>query len=140
MNKVLGFFLSSGNADSVIHDLTFEFYGLSFPEGSGFGVGIGLIAWVLLLADENVAILLLLGIVIAVMLSVADQLIRAAMPTNNKGAGLKYMISFFLVYFFYSSVLNYFYYICALLALIAIIRWRLAGPIISMCRKRVRLA
>ncbi len=86
----------------VIH-LDAELYGVSF-EGTGFGVGIGLIPWMIILSRRSYAILLLLAAIIAVMIVFADRAVRSLLSARGKTiSALADPLAFVFVFVLYSA-------------------------------------
>lgn len=117
----------------VVADLNYEFYGMTFAAGSGFGVGLGVCPWMIVVARRSYFILLLLSMVIAALLVSAD---RGAEAIKRSGTFLGAVVAdpfaFFVVYVLYSSSILWCYELI-LMAFIGAMVLQLFAPI----RRRV---
>lgn len=95
----------------VVSDLTYEFYGMVFSgDSAGFGVGIGYISWMILLANRSIFALLGLALITACLLSASERLSRTfrVRPGGHWNSGGQ-AIAFLFVYFLYTSTINWWY-------------------------------
>jgi len=105
--------------DRPVVDLNTEFYGMTFAEGSGFGVGIGLHAWMVVLSRRNYFLLILLAGVISTLLVLADIPVEAVRRVKVfKIFMAADPLAFFLVYVLYSAASLRWYYELIALALV----------------------
>jgi hypothetical protein len=94
----------------VVPDLAYEFYGMTFAYGSGMGVGIGIIPWMIVLSRRSVILLILLAAVVALMLILADRLVLAIRTTRGSlGPMAADPIAFLFVYTLYPSTINWYF-------------------------------
>lgn len=107
----------SGRA--VVEDLTAEFYGLTLSgDAAAFGVGIGYVPWMILLGNRSLPILLCLAFVTALLLSATEWLAgRYAEARQPLLQVVSQPLAFLLVYFIYTSTLNWWYQASLLAAL-----------------------
>jgi hypothetical protein len=95
---------------TVVQDLTYEFFGMTFEAGSGFGVGIGFIPWMVVISSGNWLFLIGLALLTALMLRAADLLVDRIRRSGVFGAWVfAEPIGFLCVYVMYSSAMNWFY-------------------------------
>jgi hypothetical protein len=95
----------------VVPDLTYELYGMTFSGASAaFGVGIGYVPWMILLANRSIPLLLGLALVTACFLTASERLVNVFRRRGGNffTAGGQ-ALAFLLVYFLYASVLNWWY-------------------------------
>lgn len=107
------YFWSGGVADSVVPDLTYEFFGLVFDEGSGFGVGIGLIAYLVILGHSSLERLVVGAFVVSLLLVLANRIIREASHEilgEARSLLMTYFVALFVTLSLYSSTLKMFYW------------------------------
>ena len=103
----------------VVEDLTQEFYGMTLAgDSAAFGVGIGYVPWMILLADASLPVLVALALVTGVLLSISEWLVDSyqALP------GIWWRLSgqplaVLFVYCLYPSNLNWWYQAVLLAAL-----------------------
>ena len=101
----------------VVEDIVQEFYGMKIPEDAAFGVGLGYIPWMIVLANGSIAVLLLLAAVTAVFLSISQMLVdlyRASRVRTLAAAAPP--LAFFLVYLLLPATLNWWTYAAVLAA------------------------
>ena len=93
----------------VVEDITYEFYGMVFSgQSAAWGVGIGYIPWMVLLADRNLAILLLLALVTAALLTASEAAVKAYLRAPEPAArNVAQPLAFFIVYVLYTSTLHW---------------------------------
>lgn len=94
----------------VVEDLTWEFYGMRFSEAdgsAGFGVGLGYIPWMIVLADRSVPVLVLLAFISACILSVSERVVSLYRRKSGVWAMAAYPAAFVLVYCVYTSSLKW---------------------------------
>lgn len=106
------YFLSGGRADSVVNDLMYEFYGLVFPDSSGFGVGIGLLAYILILGHDNFLHLVISSFLAACLLSASNRMLIGASRTvfGPRRSPLADLIAYFGAFSLYSSTIKFLYW------------------------------
>jgi hypothetical protein len=95
----------------VVPDLTYELYGMTFSgANAAFGVGIGYIPWMILLANRSISVLLGLALVTACFLTASERLVDVFRRRGGNffTAGGQ-ALAFVLVYLLYASVLNWWY-------------------------------
>lgn len=125
------YFWSGGRADSVVPNLTYDFYGLIFDEGSGFGVGIGTMAYLLILGRASLLLLIFGALAIAALLSLGDKcLFWASVSSAVHDLPVRYFAAVILGFTIYSSSLN--------LAYMLMILMIIAGIALRIARRRVR--
>jgi len=97
------------SGEVVVEDMTYEFYGMVFSGVSaGWGVGIGYIAWMVLLADRNLAVLLLLALITAAILTASEAAVNEYFRAPEPAArSVAQPLAFFTVYVMYSSTLHW---------------------------------
>jgi hypothetical protein len=96
---------------TVVENLTFEFYGLTFSgESAGFGVGIGYVPWMIVLANGSLPVLIALAFVAAVLVSVSEWLVTRyrALPGRLPQTAV-HPLAFLFVFCLYPSNLNWWY-------------------------------
>lgn len=103
-----GYFWSGGRADSVVPNLTYDFYGLIFDDGSGFGVGIGTLAYLLILGRANIGLLFVGAMVIAALLSFGARCLAwvSLFDAEDQVLPVRYFVAVILGFTIYSSSLN----------------------------------
>ncbi|MEW6380718.1 MAG: O-antigen polymerase [bacterium] len=93
----------------VIKDEALEFYGFILPPNMAIGVGIGFIPMLILLANKNIFVLILLGLITAFLLFLAEWMVRKLLSFKNNLSFLAYPLSFLIVYTLISSLSSIFY-------------------------------
>jgi hypothetical protein len=109
--SLMHFFTTGGNANSVVPDLGNDLYGFRFEEGSGFGLGLGVLAFVVMLVHSSLARLLVATLLISLMLSMSSRIIGYA-SRELFGAERSLVMSFvamIVTLSIYQSSLNFFY-------------------------------
>ena len=93
----------------VVADLSYEFYGMTMSgNAAAFGVGLGIIPWMLLLADRNLAVLLALAFLVACLIAASQRVVDSyAVFRSRLWRTAAQPIPLLLVYFIYASTLNY---------------------------------
>lgn len=104
------YFIQGGTAYTVVPNLNYEFYGLEFEEGSGFGVGIGLVTYLIVLGHSSLPRLIVGSLVVAVLLSVGDRCTRTASARifGAHSYALGYFVALVVGFSLYSSSINFF--------------------------------
>lgn len=102
------------NLSNIILD---DLFMLHFPDGVTFGVGIGYLATLILLANKNLFMMIFLSLVTAIYLTVSEIIISKYLSTNHLINLLGYPLGFFLVFFLYDSFMGKFYFILTLSAM-----------------------
>lgn len=105
------YFLTGGRADAVVPDLGYDFYGIVYDEDSGFGVGIGTLAYLLTLGRASLPLVPLGAIVIALLLSFGNRCLTwvSSYDRYNLAASVRLFVAVLLAFSIYSSSLNYYY-------------------------------
>lgn len=125
----VAYFWQGGRADAVIPNLGEDLYGFSFPVDSGFGLGIGTLAYLLILAHSNIILLPIVTMLLAALISFGDRLLSWGLRIMNRILNfndfalraLHYLLAFVLGLFVYSSTLNMFYLILQLIVVAALV-------------------
>lgn len=100
LSNIINFFLGQ----KLIENQALELYGLILPEDKAFGVGIGLLAWIIILADKSFLNLVVLGIVLAVYINVLESFIKILYLNKNPIIRITSLpVSFILVFLFWSA-------------------------------------
>lgn len=104
------YFWSGGRADAVVPDLGRDFYGVNY-EGTGLGVGLGTMAYLLMLGRTSIVLFLLGPALIALLLSLGNRCLNWVVGHSPAGSGLpiKYFAAVLLAFSLYSSSLNLYY-------------------------------
>ena len=97
-------------AQPVMHNYAREIYGFNMPQGRAFGIGFGALPWLVLLANENVLVLLFLATVSAILLFAAEMLVRTYLLCRTNVRLMAYPLAFFFAYNLYQAQLKLFYY------------------------------
>jgi hypothetical protein len=102
--------------DRPVLNLNTELYGMDLPEGSGFGVGIGLHAWMVLLSRRSTMLMIFLAAVISALLVLADIPVEAVRRVKIFKVHMAAdPLAFFLVFVLYSAAsLRWYYELIAL--------------------------
>lgn len=108
----------------VIPDLGYELYGLSFPPGSGWGVGIGFIPWMLVLAARSWFTLLVLGIILGAGLAAVDLIVHTYTRRGGAYTSASWAAAFFIAYALHAAALLYVYQLITI-AVVPITYWKL---------------
>lgn len=90
-------FVFSGNPDYFVKDVTYMLYGLEFPEGSSFGVAMGLIGIAIVNFNLNILVLILLLAYIALLIVFANKVLISFQSFNE-------LSHFFDIIYFVSSL------------------------------------
>lgn len=93
----------------VVEDLTYEFYGMVFSgDSAAFGVGIGYVPWMIVLADRSILVLLFLALITAALFTVSERAVNAYRASPLRlWRSVSPPLAFFLVYCLYTSSLNW---------------------------------
>jgi hypothetical protein len=111
------YFLTGGRADSVVPDLGRDFYDMNL-EGTGFGVGIGTMAYLLILSHSNILVMPVAVLALGFLISAGNQLLNHAFARavaaklishGSVSGSLRVTIGMLMGFFLYSSSLNIFY-------------------------------
>ena len=104
----------------IMRDIAYELYGLEFGEEMNLGVGIGLIASLILLANKNIIILIILGLIISIFLFACEYIVKIYMLRKDIFSALALPLAFFLIFNLYAADMKKFYILVLLsLCLIA---------------------
>jgi hypothetical protein len=116
-SAMVNYFTCGGRADAIVPDLGRDLYDMDL-EGTGFGVGIGTLAYFLILSHSNILVMpfavLALGFLISagnkLLISVLTKGVAAKMISHRVASGpLKLAFGGFMAFSLYSSSLNIFY-------------------------------
>lgn len=115
----------------VVEDLTFEFYGMKFTDQtSGYGVGLGFIPWMILLADRDIVVLGLLALLTACLLNSSEWMVRQVAGRQNAlRAVAAQALAFAFVYCIYISAVHWWYELAALITTSLAVRWVLRSRV-----------
>jgi len=91
-------FIFSGNPDYLVKDVTFLLYGLKFPEGSSYGVAMGLIGLSIANFNSNILIALSLLFYIALLIAIVNKVLISFME-------IKQLRSFFEIIYMASCLI-----------------------------------
>lgn len=105
------YFLTGGRADSVVPNLGYDFYGIDYGEDSGFGVGIGTLAYLLTLGRASLPLVPLGAMVIALLLTLGNRCLTwvSSYTKYNLGTSVRIFVAVLLAFSIYSSSLNLYY-------------------------------
>ena len=95
----------------VVQDLTYEMYGMTFAGATAaFGVGLGYVPWMILLAGRSLPVLIALAFFTAVLLSLCERLVTRydALPGAIGYLSSRVLAALF-IYCIYPSNMNWFY-------------------------------
>jgi hypothetical protein len=109
----------------VVEDLGQQFYGMTFSgESAAFGVGIGYVPWMIVLADRSLPVLLFLALVTAGLFTVSQWVVNTyrVSPLRLWGSASQ-PLAFFLVYTIYTSSLNWWTDAMVLAGLGLVLKW-----------------
>jgi hypothetical protein len=120
------------SSQPVVDDIVQEFYGLKVPTEVAWGIGLGHIPWMIVLADGSIAVLLLLAAMTAVILWISQLLVDLYRASNMRLFAAGAMpLAFLLIYFLNAAVLNWWIDLAGLAAaglLVPAVLSRLSGP------------
>lgn len=114
---MVNYFTSGGRADAIVPNLGRDFYDMNL-EGTGFGVGIGTMAYVLVLSHSNILVAPFAVLALGFLISAGNRLLSYALAravsakliSSSVGGGpLRMVLGGFLGFSLYSSSLNNFY-------------------------------
>ena len=119
--SIIKFFL----AKPLEENYALALYGFNLPAGKAYGVGFGLLPWLIALANKSVAVLILLGSIVSIYLSVSERIIRSVLVTRGSVFKIPlnltgYPLSFLITYSLYGSNLRFFYFFILLSLLIVL--------------------
>ena len=111
------YFLEGGRADTVVPNLERDLFGITNLEGTGFGIGVGTMAYFLILAHSNFLTTPCIAIVLGLMMFVGNRLLGYALCravirsyfSLDFAMGCRIALGFLMALFLYSSSLNLFY-------------------------------
>ena len=133
-SATVNYFLTGGRADAVVPDLGRDFYGMDL-EGTGFGVGIGTMAYLLILSHSNVLVMPFAVLTLAFLISAGNQLLNHALAksvatklVSHSIASLPLRVMFggFMGFSLYSSSLNNFYTLVRVILILLFLHFLLA--------------
>lgn len=109
ITEIFNFLLARrGNLpDILLNDL----FGLHFTGGEAFGVGIGYLPTLILLANKNLVLLILLALVTAIYLTISEIIITKYISGHRVINMVGYPLGFFMVFYLYDSFMGKFYFI-----------------------------
>jgi len=128
------YFISGGRADTVVPDLGRDLFNMDL-EGTGFGVGIGTMAYLLILSHSNILVMPFAVLVLCFLISVGNQLLHYALAkavtaklvSHSVASGaLRIMFGGFMGFSLYCSSLNNFYTVVQLILMILFMNLLLA--------------
>lgn len=107
--EIFNFFLArTGNLpDIILNDL----FGLHFTGGEAFGVGIGYLPTLILLANKNLVLLILLALVTAIYLTISEIIITKYISGDHVINMVGYPLGFLMIFYLYDSFMGKFYFI-----------------------------
>jgi hypothetical protein len=114
-------------------NILFDLYGFTVPEGSGWGVAMGVAGWIVLLANHSMPILILLGIVLGLMLGGAEVVVRQFELLPPMFSGLAMPLAFFLTFDLVSGTLNWYYEVLAY-AVLFVLMFPMARALMRIAR------
>lgn len=128
-SATFNYFISGGFSNTIVPDLGRDLFGMNL-EGTGFGVGIGVIAYFLIIGNSNILVIPFAILFLSFLISAGNWLLnyflfkmmsRRLLPYNFSVGPLKFALSGFMAFTLYSSSIKIFYYVCLLFLVIAII-------------------
>lgn len=128
------YFMSGGRADAVVPDLGRDLFNMDL-EGTGFGVGIGTMAYLIILSHSNILVMPFAVLVLGFLISVGNQLLHyvlakavsAKLVSHSAASGpLRIMLGGFMGFSLYSSSLNNFYTVVQLILMMLFMHFLLA--------------
>lgn len=131
---MVNYFISGGRADAIVPDLGRDFYDMNL-EGTGFGVGIGTMAYLLILSHSNILVMPLAVLALGCLISSGNQLLNHALAkavaakliSHSVTSGpLRIILGGFMGFSLYSSSLNNFYIFVQLILMMLFIHFLLA--------------
>lgn len=133
-SAMVNYFMSGGRADAIVPDLGRDLYDMNL-EGTGFGVGIGTMAYLLILSHSNALVMPFSVLVLGFLISAGNQLLNhslakavsAKLVSRSVASGpLRIVLGGFLGFSLYSSSLNNFYTLVQLILMMLFIHFLLA--------------
>ena len=131
---MVNYFMSGGRADAIVPDLGRDFYDTNL-EGTGFGVGIGTMAYLLILSHSNILVMPFAVLALGFLISTGNQVLNYVLAKavvanlvsrNIANGSLRIMLGGFMGLSLYSSSLNNFYTIVQLILIMLFIHFLLA--------------
>lgn len=131
---MVNYFMSGGRADAIVPDLGRDLYDMNL-EGTGFGVGIGTMAYLLILSHSNILVMPFAVLALGFLISAGNQLLNHALAkavaakliSHSVASGpLRIMLGGFMGFSLYSSSLNNFYTLAQLILMMLFIHFLLA--------------
>jgi hypothetical protein len=122
------YFMSGGRADAIVPDLGRDFYDMNL-EGTGFGVGIGTMAYLLILSHSNILVMPFAVLALGFLISAGNQVLNYALAkavvaklvSHSIASGpLRIMLGGFMGFSLYSSSINYYYLLVRILVFVTI--------------------
>jgi hypothetical protein len=132
---MVNYFMSGGRADAIVPDLGRDLFDLDL-EGTGFGVGIGTMAYLLILSHTNILVMPFAVLALGFLISAGNQLLNHALAkavaaklvSHSVASGpLRIMLGGFMGFSLYSSSLNNFYTLVQLILTMLFIHFLLAS-------------
>jgi hypothetical protein len=117
------YFMSGGRANSVVPDLGRDFFNMNL-EGTGFGVGIGTMAYLLILSHSNILVMPFAILIQSFLISAGNKLlmkflartVATNLVSHSVARGpLQMVLGGYMGFSLYSSSINNFYFIAQLL-------------------------
>jgi hypothetical protein len=111
----------------VVEDLTYEFYGMKFTDQTaGYGVGLGFIPWMIMLADRDIFVLGFLALVTACLLNSSEWMVRRVAERENALRTVTAQIlAFGFVYCIYISAVHWWLDLAVVTTAVLGARWAL---------------
>ena len=108
LKSMIMYFYSGGNASAVFQNLTYDFYDTDFGEESGFGVGIGTLAYIIVFGNSSFILLFLACLLLGFFLAISNFLIIWAFKyiNPNISQSIKTLFALLLSFTLYNSSLN----------------------------------
>jgi hypothetical protein len=131
---MVNYFMSGGRADAIVPNLGRDLFDMDL-EGTGFGVGIGTMAYLLILSHSNILVMPFALLALSFLVSAGNQLLNHALAkavaakflSQSIASGpLRLMLGGFMSLALYSSSINLFYTLAQLILLMLFIHFLLA--------------
>ena len=125
---MVNYFMSGGRADAIVPDLGRDFYDVNL-EGTGFGVGIGTMAYLLILSHSNILVTPFAVLILGFLISAGNQLLNYALAKtvaaklvshSLASRPLRIMLGGFMGFSLYSSSINNYYLLVRILVFLTI--------------------
>jgi len=129
------YFMSGGRADTIVPDLGHDLYDMDL-QGTGLGVGLGTIAYLLILSHSNILVMPFAVLALAFLISAGNHLLYYALAKavssklvlHSIASGpLRVVFGGFIGFSLYSSSINYFYGLVQLILMMLFIHFLLVS-------------